>query len=105
MSRDRHELEQDRADLLAALTEADGPMRTQHVIATARGIPIASVHRHWSTGLADLRALERAGLAYPTYSPAGKLFTTWALGVDPAQAEREDADDVRRLMAEWEPTS
>lgn len=103
MARDRHELEQDRADLLVALECANGePLRTQHVIAAARGIAIASVHRHWSTGLADLRALERAGLVYPTYSAAGKLFTTWQLGVDPAAGDREDQADIARQMADWE---
>lgn len=101
--RDRYEVEQDRADIMRVLTEAEAPMRTQDVIAAARGCSVASVPRYWATGHTDLRALAKAGLVYPTYHPAGDRFTTWQIGVDPSRDAREDRVDVERMYARWEP--
>lgn len=114
--RRRAELEQNRADILAMLEEAEGPVRLDELAATVHGLDVRTCPgyrwdaalRHTST---DLRALHRAGkVAHvsPWSVEQGLQYANsrWALAtpgaLTPAE-ERADVDDLRRQIAGWEP--
>lgn len=109
MTRDRHEREQDRADLLAALAEhrddpdTDGPMRLYDLVVAATGRRVVSPQRERRV-LGDLRALERAGLVCSELHRASWTYR-WRLGTSQDAVVDEDRADVARAMADWEPAS
>jgi hypothetical protein len=110
-ARDRHERDQDRADLLAVLAEAHAAgaatLRTDTLIARAHGMADPALTdrswwRHYSRGMADLRALERQGLVLGVRDPLSR-WARWALPTDAEVDAAADAVEVERLMARWEP--
>lgn len=106
MRRDKHELEQDRADLLAVLVEARTDLRTDTLICRANGMADPAVTdrswwRHYSRGHTDLRALERQGKIVPVRNP-NAYFTRWKLATELEVDAESDRDEVARMMAQWE---
>lgn len=104
--RDRYELEQARADLLAALTEADGPLRTDTLICRAHGMHDPSLvdtswWRFYTTSYADLRALERERRVIRT-ERSGHQYATWQLATADLVDAQDDAAEVDRMMAGWQ---
>lgn len=109
MTRDRHEREQDRADLLAALAEhrddpdTDGPMRLRDLIVAATGRQVVPVELERRV-ISDLRALVRDGLVCSELHRASWTYR-WRLGTSTDAAVDEDRADVARAMDAWEPAS
>jgi hypothetical protein len=106
MARDRDQLDQDRADLLAALTEAGEPLWTSTIIDRTRTYDVQHGSAEWRQVVADLRALERAGrvvcLQRSAYTKAGVYVLAGSREAD----EHEDLAELRRMLSEdWEPTS
>ena len=105
--RDKHEREQDRADLLAVLEEAGGgPLRTDTLISRANGMhdPSLTDHswwRHYSRGMADLRALVKAGTVLQLRDPAYQ-YVRWSLATELAVDAESDRDEVARMLARWQ---
>ncbi len=110
MVRSKAQLEQDRADLLAVLEDADGPMWAHHAIAAAYGRRPQEYpsDTELNRGLTDLRALKRAGLVVTTGYSDG-IWARWSLppegGALTEREKREDLEDLRRRLASsWEET-
>ena len=112
MARSRDELEQDRADLLAALGEAERlPIRADDLIAAAAGTtvqdyPDATWDARLRAGLADLRYLARHGqlaVQAPPQVCAWEYVDHVGSDLDQRAVHREDLHDVRRQLSEWEP--
>lgn len=108
MSRSKAQREQDRADILAVLEDGAAPMWAVDVVSAARGLrpgewPSTTEAKRAFT---DLLALRRQGLVVCEHRWAS-YNARWALAGDTTitarRDEREDVDDVRRLMAGWEP--
>lgn len=108
MSRSKAQREQDRADLLAALEDADGPMWTEDIIGAALGLRPGQYPGtlEGQRGYTDLRALARQGLVV-CERRTSSYSVRWALAGDTAlttrRDEHEDVDDLRRQMAAWVP--
>lgn len=110
MTRDKHEREQDRADLLEVLAEADrtgqAPLRTDTLIARANGmhdpaLTDTSWWRHYSRGMSDLRALERQGRILGVRDPLSR-WARWRLATDEDVDAESDAAEVARMQARWQ---
>lgn len=107
MRRSKAQREQDRADLLAVLEDATGPMWVVEVVGAAQGLR----PHEWpdelaqGRGLTDLQALARQGLVtsdrrWPTVN------SRWQIVTDGVLTQREQAEDEReiaRMYATWEP--
>lgn len=117
MKRSRPQLDQDRADLMAALAEAERPIKAPALVAAARGYTLDTIPdrvldialRRAST---DLRALERAGQLVMNTSGFVATYTSVDLPGSEladrlAQIEDgwEDENEVRRMLARSEPAS
>lgn len=113
MARDRDQLDQDRADLLAALDEAPTrPVRADDLIAAASGTtvqayPDATWDARLREGLTDLRYLSRHG-ALVTTSGHGPLRAYGYVDhvgsdLDRRNTEHEDYAELRRMLEGWEP--
>lgn len=102
--RTKEQRERDRADLLAILEEAEKPMRTDVLIATAYGLDPRGTEwwRHYSRGYSDLRALARMGVV-TSDQPYAAYYTTWSIGGTPEADELEDRTEVSRMLSRWEP--
>lgn len=108
MNRSRVQLEQDRADLLAALEEAGEPLRTGALICRAKGLAEpGSYDSHWwphyGRASTDLRALVRAGKIRREAPRRDDRWSTWALATPADLDADEDLAEVRRLLTGWEP--
>lgn len=104
--RDKYELEQDRADLLAVLAESDGPLRTDTLICRAHGMHDPSLTdtswwRFYSRSYADLRALERQRRLVREQLP-GHRYARWQLATADLVDAEDDAREVGRMMAGWQ---
>lgn len=105
--RDRYELEQNRADLLAVLEEARGELlRTDTVICRAYGmadpaLTDTSWWRHYSRGMSDLRALVKQGRVVEVYDPL-VTYSRWKLATDADVDAESDRHEVDRMQARWE---
>lgn len=96
--------DQDRADILEALTAAAGPVRTSHLLAGVNGVEhIYAGSLLHGQGLRDLHALKRAGLITTLQEMPGYYELRWVLATDPSVDEDEDLADVRRQRAQWVP--
>lgn len=115
MTRSRARIAQDRADLLAALTDAaERPVTVPTLVAAAYGytldtIPDLVLHAAMHRAGTDLRALYRAGdlvMDTPyiaTYTRVDLPGSDLAEHAAARRHAREDEDDLRRQMAGWEP--
>lgn len=106
-ARDKYEREQDRADLLAVLEEADGPLRTDTLIARANGMHDPSLTdtswwRHYSRGMADLRALVKVGRVLQLHDPTVR-YARWMIPTEAEVDAVSDQGEVARMAARWEP--
>jgi hypothetical protein len=111
--RTKDQRDQDRADLLAVLGEADGPLRVDAVVARALGYPSWDVMlQSYTPGLwdqvrqanRDLCALRRAGKAVSRRDP--RFYSLeWRLATAEDLDADEDAREIERMQARWEPAS
>jgi hypothetical protein len=112
--RSKEQREQDRADLLAALAEAELPITAPALVAQARGYTLESIPdrvldlalRRAST---DLRALARSGalvLNTPgfvaTYTRVDLPGSEMAGRLAESRDQWEDEAEVRRMVSRWE---
>jgi hypothetical protein len=107
VTRSKAQREQDRADLLAVLTDAGEPMWGDHLVAAAYGRRPGQypTQVQATRGYSDLRALERAGLVVREHR-SSSYSVRWSLVTAGALTRRDhddDVDDLRRQMAAWEP--
>lgn len=108
MPRSKAQREDDRRVLLAALAEAPVTdhagrgVRFDQVMQAAIGDPCPGFTIQGRIR-SDLNALQRAGLVVE-YSPhAGARWSYWRLATPVDEDQREDAADIARQMARWEP--
>jgi hypothetical protein len=114
VKRSTAELRQNRADLLAALQEAERPIRAPALVAAAYGytldtIPDRVLHVVWSRSCTDLRALALAG--HLVMDGSGHVWTYTRVdlpGSDLGEqratndAMRADVADLHRQVDGWE---
>jgi hypothetical protein len=117
MRRTKDQIERDRADLLAALAEADRPIKAPALVAAARGytletIPDRVLDIAFHRASTDLRALERAGQLVmnthgfvATYTNVDLPGSELAGRLAQIEDEWQDEAEVRRMLARWEPVS
>lgn len=111
--RSRAEVAQDRADLLAALVDAEErPVKAPDLIAAAHGTTVAACPdlvwaRWYREGWTDLLAMRRTGVLVTSLTYAATYAIVDLPGSKLDQREREwrlardDEDDLRRQMAGW----
>lgn len=109
--------DQDRADLLAALAEAERPITAPALVAQARGYTLASIpDRVLDIALrraaTDLRAMARAGQLVlstsgfvATYTRVDLPGSELAGRLADVREQWEDEAELRRMAARWEPAS
>lgn len=103
MTRSKQQREQDRADLLAVLEDATERLSTRRVAQLVYGGDVTAAWRHEAQVLTDLNALARAGKAIKS-TPTGWYSAFWERATPEAIDALDDAADVRRQMAAWDPT-
>ena len=112
MSRDKNQRDRSRADLVAVLTE-QGPLRSTDLIAKALGYETWDLMMQAYTAVLwaqvqqanrDLCALRRAGVLASRRDPA-HYTVEWRLATDEDLVAEEDAAEVARMEARWEPAS
>lgn len=101
MPRTRTQIADDRALLVAAIREAGRPLRADEVMTAAWGHP--NWDADWSaqrTAQADLHRLVHTGVLVVELA---RWCWVYRLATDADLADRDDAAEVQRMMAGWEP--
>lgn len=115
--RTKDQRDQDRADLLAALAEAERPITAPALVAAGRGytldtIPDLLLDLALRRATTDLKAMAKAGqlvLSTPgfvaTYTRVDLPGSELAGRLADIDERWEDEAEVRRMLSRWEPAS